>query len=62
VYKSFEVKEYLVKARMRYCYNYCYVFSSAWPLHDVAITNIVSCMAYGGEVGGGVVNSPIAVN
>ena len=47
---------------MRYCYNYCYVFSSAWPLHDVAITNIVSCMAYGGEVGGGVVNSPIAVN
>ena len=24
-----------------------------WPLHDIAITNIVWCMSYTGEVGGG---------
>ena len=24
----------------------------AWPLHDIAITNIVWCMAYKGGVGG----------
>jgi len=24
-----------------------------WPLHDIAITNIVWCMAYKGSVGGG---------
>jgi len=25
-----------------------------WPLHDIAIRNIVCCMAYNWEVGGGV--------
>jgi len=28
---------------------------AAWPLHDTVITNIVWCMAYKQEVGGGVV-------
>ena len=25
----------------------------SWPLHDIAITNIVWCIAYKGRVGGG---------
>jgi len=27
--------------------------ASSWPLHDIAITNIVWCMAYNGGIGGG---------
>ena len=30
-----------------------------WPLHDIAVANIVWCMAYTREVGGGIVYCPI---
>jgi len=33
----------------------------SWPLHDIVIANIVWCMAYTREVGGGVLYCPIAV-
>ena len=32
-----------------------------WPLHVIVITNIVWCIAYKREVGGGVVYCPIVV-
>jgi len=32
-----------------------------WPLHDIAITNMVLCMAYKWGVGGGVVYFAIDV-
>jgi len=34
---------------------------SLWPLHDIVNTNIVWCMAYNSEVGGGVVYCAIVV-
>jgi len=36
-------------------------YISDWPLHDIVITNIVWCIAYKREVGGGVVYCPIVV-
>ena len=35
--------------------------AATWPLHDIAITDIVWCIAYKRESGGEVVYSPIIV-
>jgi len=53
VHKSLDVKAYLLEAKS--------VPSESWPLQNIVITNIIWCIAYKLEFGGGVVYCPITV-